>query len=344
MEGLKKILIVDDSEIDRGVLRSILNSEFEVVEADNGYSALDAILKKEEHFDAVLLDVSMPLLDGISVLRILRENHLQDVQIFMITVEATRKNIERALQYNIAEFIKKPFDRDEVLKRVRAKLNQEERIHLRKADIDETKKYISDLKFMYDRYLNLSGKSKKRDERRAYFMRVLLEKGFERKKKTELDEFQVEMLCKSAYLCNIGNMLLQNIPSNAKVKDKNRGNYLYQQHTIMGADILRLNSSKYCSRFVELCADVCLHHHERFDGKGFPDGIRGERISVYAQICGLLENFEESFLNSNGHGAAQFDHAISQLKKDSGLVSGEVFSLLEESRDEIVGYYRKNGI
>ncbi len=130
MENLKRILIVDDSEIDREILRNMMDEEFEVSEAVNGYYALDLILKKGETFDAILLDVSMPFCDGMRVLRVLRENNLRDIQIFMITAEATMENIEKASQYRVAEFIKKPFDREEVLKRLRAKLGVEKKINL----------------------------------------------------------------------------------------------------------------------------------------------------------------------------------------------------------------------
>jgi len=326
---IKRILIVDDSEIDREVLRNMLNGEFEVAEAENGYSALDILLKKKEKFDAILLDVSMPLYDGISVLRILRENNLQDIQIFMITVEATKENIEKASQYNISDFIKKPFDRNEVLRRLRAKLGAEKKAKLTKADIDETRKYIADLEYIYGRYLSLTGQDNKKDVRRAYFMKVLLGKASERKMGTEkLDDFQIEMICHAAYLCNIGNMLLQNTSN--------------QQHTAMGSYLLRLNYSKHCRQFVDICADICLRHHERFDGKGFTYGSRDSINSICAQICGLLERFEELFFDYSKHNGTQFEYVMNQLEKDSGLVSDRVFLLLMESKAEIVKYYSEN--
>jgi len=119
MEELKKVLIVDDSEIDREILKSILEREFEVYEADSGYSALSMIKMGEKLLDAILLDISMPVLNGLSVLRIMRERGVQDIPVFMITSEATRDNIEKATHYNIKDFIRKPFERDVVLQRVR---------------------------------------------------------------------------------------------------------------------------------------------------------------------------------------------------------------------------------
>lgn len=339
MIDLKRILIVDDSEIDREVLKSILENEFELIEADNGYSALDIILEKKEPVDAILLDVSMPFLDGLSVLRILRENNLVDVAVFMITAEATKDNIEKASQYRIAEFIRKPFDREDILNRVRSKLGVIPKMGFTKADIEETKQYMSDLERIYERYLFVAGKNKGRDERRAHFMKILLEKYSANEKDTEMDNFQIEMLSKAAYLCNIGDMLLPNIQDEEKAD-----NYIYQQHTALGADIVQLNYSKHCRRFVQFCADICLHHHERYDGKGYPQSIYGNNISIYAQMCGLLERFDDLFFYYSRHNELQFDYVINQLRSDVGFVSEEVLSLLAASRSDIISYYKKNYI
>jgi len=345
VEDIKRILIVDDSEIDREVLRNMLSEEFEVAEADNGYSALDIMLEKGEKFDAILLDVSMPFYDGITVLRVLRENNLQDVQIFMITVEATKENIEKASRYDIADFIKKPFDKNEVLKRLRTKLGIQQNIDFTMEDKSEIRRYISDLEYIYENYLSLTGQDKKKDVRRAYLMKVILEKVSERRmEKEKLDDFQIEMISKAAYLCNIGNMLLQNMTTDAAPWNESKESDNYQQHTVMGSCLLRLNYSKHCRRFVDICAEICLHHHERMDGRGFPHGIRGNNISIYAQICGMLERFEVLFISYNKHSTTQFDYVINQMERDSGFVSNKVLSLLMESKEEIVKYCSENQI
>lgn len=351
MGELKRILLVDDSEIDREVLKSILEDEFELIEADNGDSALDIILEKKEVVDAVMLDVSMPVLDGLSTLRILREKSSEAVSVFMITAEATKDNVEEAAQYNIAEFIRKPFDRADVLNRVRTKLGVEPKKSLTIADIEETKNYINDLKYIYDRCLRLSNKDNGRDERREEFMRILLHKHYAAKGETEIDSFEIEMLCKAAYLCNIGELFLPNTPQSEKAENAEGSavsaiayDSRYKKHTVFGADMVQLNTSRHCRHFVKLCADICLNHHERYDGSGFPNGRCGNNISVYAQMCGLLEKFDDMFFNYSKHNEIQFDYVINQLNSDIGLVSQEVMLLLEDSRYDIIRYYNKNYI
>ncbi len=356
MGELRRILIADDSEIDREVLKSILAEEFLVEETENGYKALELILNRKDYWDAVLLDISMPVLDGISVLRMMRENNVNDLDVFMITAEATKDNVAKALNYNIAAFIKKPFDRTDVLKRIRSKLGTTAKMGIANNEIEETKtarngieetgtakdereetrRYISDLEHIYNRYLNLTGQEKETDERRAYFMRLLSKKYFATRK--EADAFQIEMLSKAAYLCNIGDMLLYGMSSGMEKADSD----LQRQHTVLGADMIQLNYSEYCKSFVKLCADICRNHHERYDGGGFPHGIRGTELSVYAQMCGLLERFDELYFPYSRHNELQFEYVIEQLKRDEGFVSKEVFSLLEDSKPDIIKYYSKN--
>ncbi|MBP3488261.1 MAG: response regulator [Roseburia sp.] len=342
MDEGKRILIVDDSEIDRTILKSIMDEEFQVIEADNGYSALELMLKKKVQLDAIMLDISMPFLDGLNVLQILRENNLEDIPVFMITAEATKENIERASQYNITEFIRKPFNREEILKRVRAKLGVEEKAAFTKADIDETRKYIADLEHIYGHYLDCTSKDKGRDERRAYFMKILLAKCPTIEKGTEYDNFQLWMIGKAAYFCNIGDMLLFNAQADTASQAGNAGGDIHQQHTVLGAELIRLNYSKHCRRFVQICSDMCLHHHERYDGKGFPEGISGKDYQTYTQICGLLERFDDQFFKSSRRNELQFDYVIDQIRRDSGFVSDEVFSLLVDSKSEIMKYYNIN--
>lgn len=341
MEYVKRLLIVDDSEIDRAVLNSILDQEFEIEEAENGYTALDILLKDKREFDAILLDVSMPNLDGISVLRILRENDLEDLPVFMITAEATKNNVEKAKNYNIAEFIKKPFDREEILKRIRTKLGVEPRMSCGENDIEETRKYIANLKSIYGRYLEWQGKDIGYAIRRERFMMFMLKKSQIMSGGTSEDHFLMEMIAASAYLCNIGEMFC---PNNVADMKKKKADSEEEMHTVLGADLVKLNSSSSCSRFVNICSDICLHHHERYDGMGYPKGISGKDISIYTQMCGLLEKFDDIFYHYSRHNELQFEYVIDQLRRDRGLVSEEVFLLLLECKTDIITYYKEHYI
>jgi len=144
-EKEKRLLIVDDSELDRTILRTILEDDFEVFETTNGYMAFEMLAREREKIDAVMLDISMPVISGFDLLLLLKENKMDDVPVFLMTSETTPDNVRRAREFKIAEFIGKPFDRDEILKRLRSWLGMATDYVLAPEDVIATKKYIAEL-------------------------------------------------------------------------------------------------------------------------------------------------------------------------------------------------------
>lgn len=331
----KKILIVDDSEIEREILKNILGDEFEIIEACNGYTGLETILRNEEHLDGILLDVSMPILDGFGVLRIMKENNINHIPVFLITAEATKDNVERAIQYNVSEFLVKPFDSEEVLKRLRNKLGIVKKQVLTDKDMVEINTYISQMEDIYKKYCTNFGEDNEYYVRIAHLMKILLSKYAISNRESELDKSQIEVISRAAYFCDIGKMLIPVQNSGVMKIDEE----LYQSHTVLGADIMRLNTSKECEYFVQVAADMCIRHHERYDGTGFPNRIYGKSNSVYTQMCRLVDSFDNLFFKYREHNEMQFDFVMSELAKDKGAVSPEIFSLLMECKGNIIIYY-----
>ncbi len=336
VEEVKKILIVDDSEIDREVLKRILCDDYDVIEVDNGYSALEILQKGIESLDAIMLDVSMPVLDGFSVLRLMQENKMESIPVFLITAEATKDNVTKAIQFKVAEFIKKPFDRADILKRLNAKIGSSWQHYVTEKDINEMKQFVGRLKRIYEKYLTSYGKDISHYEHMTGLMKLFLNR-YSDVSGTELSRGQIELISNAAFFCDIGYMLLpyglEYEPRNGADDEQN------QSHTRLGADIIKLNSAKKCQYFVQICADMCLHHHETWDGNGFPDQIYGSSYSVYTQMCRLADRFDCSFFRYLEHNEMQFDFVVSELAPDWGGVSPEIFSLLTECKSNIILYY-----
>ncbi len=335
----KKILVVDDSEIDRQVLRSVLGEDFDMIETDNGYKALEYIMKDKENLDAILLDVSMPVIDGFGVLKLLREKKVDTIPVFMITAEATKDSVEKAAKYKVSEFIRKPFDREEILKRLHSKLGVLSTPKLTEEDMAETRRFIADLEAIYDRHLRHIGEDNSHCVRMVDLMKILLGKLTINVKGEKLERDQIEIISKAAYFCDIGNMVTPNLPGFRKIKNDDDGSDAYQNHTTNGAALVRLNFSEKCRYFVQVCADMCSHHHERYDGTGYPHRIAGSNNSVYAQMCGLVDRFDTMFFKYREHNELQFSFVFGEMAQDAGAVSQDVLKLLEDSKFNIVMYY-----
>lgn len=115
----KKLLIIDDSEIDREILKNILKFDFYIYEAENGYKGLEMMIEKHRELDGVLLDLHMPILDGFHVLEIMKEKKLLDIPVIIITAESTGENLQKTVPYCIKDFICKPFEADAIRNRLR---------------------------------------------------------------------------------------------------------------------------------------------------------------------------------------------------------------------------------
>ena len=337
----RQLMLVDDSDVDRIILRSMVSSDFKVQEYSNGSMAIEYITRMKDQVDAILLDISMPHITGFDVLQFMKDKGMDDVPVFLITSEPTRENVERALSYHVDEFICKPFYKDDVLRRLRSRLGVIPEYDEKVEDISEARAYIAALQGVYQRYLVNFNKKDDRYRVMEDLMHILLTRYSRTKHGRGLDANRIELISKAAYFCDIGEMLspdkrMQLQEGQAPLADMQRS------HTVLGANLVRLNQSKACGYFVEICSGMCQHHHERWDGKGYPDGIRGKNNSIFNQLCCLLDDFEEKRSKFFGNSSRPVKFIIQRiLSDDPGMVSPEVLQLLEDCELQIIDYFVK---
>lgn len=340
----KHLLIVDDTKIDRLVLKSILGDEFDVTEASSGNMAFEYITTRREQLDAILLDLSMPHIDGFDVLKFMKDKEIEDIPVFVITAEPTLDNVEKALKFRVDDFIGKPLDKEDVLWRLRSRLGIIPKFELTKDDVTETMKYISDLEAFYKSYLSNFGRDDKHYKTMADLMRILLTSYSKTSGGAKLTSDSITLISKAAYFSNIGEIMVPDkrisiMTGNMDTKG------MEHAHTMYGFNLIKLNRSPSCKYFVEICSSMCLRHHERFDGKGYPHGISGKNNSIYNQMCRLVDEFAEKRSRFYGSNAKPIKYIIRRLvNDDAGIVSKEVSSLLDDCEPRIVSYFMKKDV
>ena len=337
----KQLLIVDDTEIDRIILKSILARDFDIIEASNGNIAFDYITKFQDQIDAILLDIVMPHIDGFDVLRFMQDKGMNSIPVFLVTAETTRDNVEKAVRFGVSDFIGKPFEREDVLRRLRSRLGLVPTYDLTKDDLKATQAYIADLEAFYKKYLHNFGKDDAHYRVMVDLMRILLTQYSRSQRNTKLNPESIELISKAAYFCDIGEMLVPDKRLQAMLDRSEEHNALVDRHTVYGSNLIRLNTSRSCEYFVEICASMCLHHHERYDGTGYPNGLLEENNSIYNQMCRLVDEFDQMRSKFYGDKSRPVKFVSKRLLNSEGLVSPKLLALLENSESLLVDYFMK---
>lgn len=344
----KRLLLVDDSEIDRGILKNIIQNDFDIVEVDNGYAALEIIFSGRPHVDGVLLDIFMPVLDGFNVLRLMQESKVENLPVILVTANATKPNVEKALLYKVTDFITKPFNASDIAERLRTLFSIEETKEVvipkhtfSENDISETNTYISKLKKIFNEYLRNNNKDDEHYVNISALTEIMLTVCAAEDKTFEADSAHISMIAKAAYFIDMGFMVVPDALTTSKGRRTESDMAVYQTHTVAGAEMVWLNHSPSCRYFVKMCGEMCMHHHERNDGRGYPHKLAGSDNTIYAQIAGAANRFDRIFCKYMEINDFRFDFTLREMAVDSGEFSPFVLKLLDNSRIPILSYYKK---
>jgi len=296
------LLVIDDDAINRAVLRKIFSTEFDVQEADNGRKGLDRLLRDDGNICAVLLDVMMPEMNGIEVLQHLKVlGFLERVPVFLITAETSEGIVRDAYQLGVMDVIKKPIVSYVVLRRVESVI-----------ELFEARSYLSQLvesqqmtlleQVNHINRLNqglieaLATAIEFRDQesgghvqRIAKITRFMLENTpFCR----GLSEREVENISLASITHDVGKITISDAILTKPGRFTPEEYEIMKTHTTNGVVILSRIPQLRDAGIYDYACDIALHHHERWDGRGYPDGLKGDEITPWAQVVSLADVYD----------------------------------------------------
>ena len=303
----QQILIVDDEEINRAILSSVFEEEYEVIEAANGKEAVEHI-ENDNNIVLILLDVIMPVLDGFGVLEYMNQHDLlSKIPVILITSETVQDSEDRAYSYSVADVMHKPFYPNIVKRRsqniielYQSRHNMEVRLKEQEEAIrKQEKKLRADNEFMIGALSSVvefrSSETGEHIRRIKYFTRILLKYLMRYFPKYGLTEEQVAEISRAAALHDIGKI---GIPESILLKPGKLTPEEFETmktHTTIGCDLLerfRKDEDVEVSEFYRYCYEICRHHHERWDGNGYPDHLVGDEIPISAQIVAVADVYD----------------------------------------------------
>lgn len=299
----QQILIVDDEAINREVLKSMFD-EYIRLEAANGKEAVERIAKSR-NLVLILLDISMPVMSGFDVLEYMKERDLlEKIPVILITGETVIDSEDRAYSYGVADVIHKPFYPHIVKKRsqniidlYQHKMEMELRLRQQEIEIKEQEKEIrQNNEVMLEALSSLvefrSVETGEHTQRMKYFTKIMLEYMQEFFPKYGLDMYQIDQIVRASVLHDIGKI---GIPDAILLKPGRLTDEEFEimkSHTTIGCEILERSYRKKDSDFYRYSYDICRHHHERWDGRGYPDHLKGEELSIGVQVVSVADVYD----------------------------------------------------
>lgn len=306
------VLVVDDMEINREILAEILGEEYQVETAEDGRKALEIIRERQEELAVVLLDLMMPVVDGFAVLEEMQKmGWIDRIPVLIISGETSVKAERKCFDYHISDFIRKPFDNALVKKRVRNVVslfqyqrNLEDKVQEQTRTLREQNKLLQlqadKLRKSNTNIIEILGtvveyrdfESGEHINRVKGYTRILAERLAVEYPEYGLDQERIEVIVSASALHDVGKIA---IPDNILLKPGRLTDEEFacmKTHTTRGGEILQNIRNAWDEEYGEISYQICRHHHEKFDGRGYPDGLVGDDIPIAAQIVSIADVYD----------------------------------------------------
>ena len=296
------LLIVDDDELNRVILKEIFKDAYQIEEAENGQEGLKMLLEHGDRICGILLDVVMPVMDGMELLEELKRRALLPAApVFLITADASGATLKRGYDLGVMDVISKPVIPYLVRRRVdsvvelflsRRKMAdlvqlQQKKLTEREMEILKLNKgLVEALATAIEFRSGESGDHVRRISGITQYMlgRTPLGKG--------IPEDLTELIALAAVMHDVGKIAITDSILNKPGRLTKDEFEIMKHHTILGAALLQKIPQLKNHRVYPYACDIARHHHERWDGKGYPDGLKGNEISIWSQVVALADVYD----------------------------------------------------
>lgn len=297
MDNSVTVLIVDDVEINRLILREMFEENYNIIEASGGAEAV-SIINNNQDISVVLLDLVMPEVNGIDVLKVMNKNgKIKNIPVFLITAADDQEILLEAFGLGAVDVIMKPFISQFLKCRIG---NVVELYKYRKkleSIVKEQTKRINDI--MHSTVEMLVTAIEFRDcesgehvKRICVLTEELMTEVSRLYPEYRLPPEEIEKITASAVLHDVGKIAIPDSILNKPGRLTKEEFEIMKQHTVKGCELLSSIPAIMDQEIYSYGYDICRHHHERWDGKGYPDGLKGDEISIWSQVVAVADVYD----------------------------------------------------
>lgn len=342
-EKLKQqILIVDDSEINREILKEILKEDYRILEAANGEECLEQLERSGTGISLVLLDIVMPEMDGFEVLAAMNQNHwIEDIPVIMISSEDSDSYIRRAYEMGVSDYISRPFDAkivyQRVLNMIKLYAKQRRLIHLVTRQIYEKERNNRMMIGILSQIVEFrNGESGLHVIHINLITQLLLEQLVKKTGKYQLSWEDRLLIATASALHDIGKIGIDEKILNKPGKLTKEEFEIMKTHTLIGAQMLDNLDMYRNEKLLKLAHEICRWHHERYDGKGYPDGLVGEEIPISAQVVSLADVYDALVSERVYKKAFSHEKALEMIQNgECGTFNPLLLQCMTEAQDKL---------
>lgn len=344
------LLIVDDDEINRAVLANIFATAHSIETAENGREGLDKLRLCGREVCAVLLDVAMPVMGGIAMLEELgRENVLSQIPVFLITGETDDRVIKKAYDLGVMDVISKPVSSHIVKRRVNSVIElftarnefativdrqKNEILRQTKRLLELNMGMIESLATATEFRSGESGEHVRRihDITRLFLTHSPLGNGF--------SEETIQHVSLAAIMHDVGKISIPDAILNKPGRLTGEEFAIMRTHTTEGCRLLEQIPQMRALPFFGYAYDIARHHHERWDGRGYPDGLKGDAIPLWAQIVSIADVYDALVSKRVYKDAFGFDQAVGMISNgECGVFNPRLLEYFQDIEGRIRNLY-----
>ena len=298
LQNKSQILLVDDSAMNRMMLTEILGDSYHVLEAENGRECMEKLQAEAENIALVLLDINMPVMDGFEVLKAMNANHtIEDIPVIMISSEDSDATIRRSYELGASDYVNRPFDARIVYRRVtntiklyakQRRLVQmvSEQIRARENNTDMLVGVLSHIVEFRN------GESGAHVRHIRIITELLLRRLLEISSRYSITAEQQDMIPLASALHDIGKIGIDEKILNKPGKLTPEEFEVMKTHSMLGAKMLHDLDNFAEQPLLQTAYEIARWHHERWDGRGYPDGLKGDEIPISAQLVSLADVYD----------------------------------------------------
>ncbi len=350
MEKRDTLLIVDDVMINREMLKDIFeDGEYKILEAANGEEAIELLDAHQKEIALVFLDLVMPKKNGLEVMHHMSLNNMINIiPVIMITGEATVESDVKAYELGAADIIYKPFEPAVVTRRAKNiielyehRISIENELELRTQELFESKRQIEQSNIFLINALSSvvefrSLESGEHIQRVKKYTEIMLRHWRALYGGEQFTDEQIELMVNASALHDIGKIA---IPDNILLKPGRLTDEEYaemKKHTIYGCQMLEKFKQEE-NEFYRYCYDICRYHHERYDGKGYPDGLVGDDIPIWAQVVSIVDVYDALINERVYKPPFSIDETYRMIHDgECGTFSPKLLKCFDDAREDLV--------